>query len=43
MAWMQSLGIKHCIFVAIIRSDSASGMRGRKDKVIMGCEIGGNY
>lgn len=31
------------IIVVIVCSDTANDMRGRKDKLIMGCERGGNY
>ncbi|XP_058742600.1 uncharacterized protein LOC131615116 [Vicia villosa] len=34
---------QHGIIVVTIRSDTSNGIRGRKDKSIIGCERGGNY
>ena len=43
MAWTHSVGKQHGIIVVIVCSDTTNGMRGRKYRLIMGCEIGGNY
>ncbi|XP_058764157.1 uncharacterized protein LOC131637575 [Vicia villosa] len=43
LEWACAIGRTHGVAVVTIRSDSANGMRGRKDKLIMGCDRGGNY
>ncbi|KAI5445319.1 hypothetical protein KIW84_013522 [Lathyrus oleraceus] len=43
LAWTQSICKQHGIVVVNIRCDTENGMRGRKDKLMMGCERSGNY
>ncbi|CAI8612974.1 unnamed protein product [Vicia faba] len=43
LEWAQSTGKNHGIVVVINRFDYANGLRERKDKLIMGCDKGGNY
>ncbi|XP_058742346.1 uncharacterized protein LOC131614814 [Vicia villosa] len=43
LEWTRAIGKNHGIVVVTIRSESANGMRGRKDKFIIGCDRGGNY
>ncbi|XP_058772558.1 uncharacterized protein LOC131646563 [Vicia villosa] len=43
LEWACAIGRTHGVVVVTIQSDSANGMRGRKDKLIMGYDRGGNY
>ena len=43
LAWVQSIGKQYRIIIVIVRSHTANGIRGRKDKLIVDCERGGNY
>lgn len=38
LAWTQSLGKQHDIIIVTICFDTANGIRGRKNKLIMSCE-----
>ncbi|XP_073219630.1 uncharacterized protein [Cicer arietinum] len=41
--WAKTIGRENGILIVIIRSDKATGKRGRKEKLILGCERGGRY
>nr|XP_027188705.1 uncharacterized protein LOC113785823 [Cicer arietinum] len=41
--WAKAIGRQNGILIVTIRSDKANGIRGRKDKLILGCERGGRY
>ncbi|XP_058726885.1 uncharacterized protein LOC131598283 [Vicia villosa] len=41
--WLHAIGRTHDVAVVTIRPDYANGMRGRKDKLIMDCDRGGDY
>ena len=43
LALAQSIDKQHDIMVVTVRFDHANGIRGRKDKLIVDCERGGNY
>lgn len=43
LAWAPNIGKQHGIIVVNVLSDTANGKRGRKDKLIVGYERGGNY
>ncbi|XP_058784314.1 uncharacterized protein LOC131659092 [Vicia villosa] len=43
LALALSIGKEHGITVVTVRSNSSNGIRGRKDRIIMGCERGGTY
>ncbi|XP_058784801.1 uncharacterized protein LOC131659661 [Vicia villosa] len=43
LEWARAIGRTHGVVVVTILFDSSNGMPGRKDKLIMGCDRGGNY
>ncbi|GAU50943.1 hypothetical protein TSUD_375430 [Trifolium subterraneum] len=43
LKWAEDFGIANKVSIIITRSDKKNGIRGRNDKLILGCDRGGKY
>jgi hypothetical protein len=43
LKWAEDVGIANKVSIIITRSDKKNGIRGRNDKLILGCDRGGKY